>query len=66
MRAETTRKYLSFAMSAPSTQLSRMLRLVGPCSATAPRRSEMSSTFTSRPWLFMWIQRSDGSAAVQR
>ena len=65
-RAGVTRKYLRFATSAPSTHFSRIARLVGPCRARAPSRSEMSSTVTCSPWLFMWIQRRLGSAAVQR
>ena len=67
IRPGVTRKYFSDPMgTSVSAHEARIARLVGPCSATAAVRSEMSSTLTSRPAAFWVIQRRLGSAAVQR
>ena len=59
----TSRKYFSVPKSAGETCCSTA-RASGPCSASAPRRSEMSSIATSIPTAFIESQRMFGSALV--
>ena len=60
-----TRKYLSVVRSAGHS-CSSTARESGPCSESAPVFSDTSSIATSMPTAFMWSQRSEESALVNR